>query len=41
MSQLDGKYLAALKQRYAKASKKERSKILDEYVETQYCPDTE
>ena len=30
----DAKYLASLKKRYKKASKKERSKILDEYVET-------
>jgi len=30
----DGKYLAALKKRYAKASKKERGQILDEYVQT-------
>lgn len=34
MSQPDDKYLASLKKRYAKATKKERSKILDEYVET-------
>jgi hypothetical protein len=34
MNQSDDKYLAALKKRYAKASKKERSQILDEYVET-------
>lgn len=30
----DAKYLARLKKRYAQASKKERGKILDEYVET-------
>ena len=30
----DAKYLASLKKRYKRASKKERSKILDEYVET-------
>ena len=30
----DAKYLASLKNRYRKASKKARSKILDEYVET-------
>lgn len=34
MSQPDDKYLASLKKRYAQATKKERSKILDEYVET-------
>jgi len=30
----DAKYLAALKKRYKKAGKKERGKILDEYVQT-------
>jgi hypothetical protein len=30
----DSKYLASLKKRYAKAGKKERGKILDEYVQT-------
>ena len=30
----DGKYLASLTKRYAKASKKERGQILDEYVQT-------
>jgi len=30
----DAKYLASLKKRYKKASKKERGKILDEYVQT-------
>jgi len=34
MTQPDTKYLNSLKARYAKASKKERSKILDEYVAT-------
>ena len=30
----EAKYLAALRKRYAKATKKERGKILDEYVKT-------
>src|SRR5512136_565864 len=30
----DSKYLDSLKERYAKASKKERGQILDEYVQT-------
>jgi hypothetical protein len=34
MSQTDEKYLARLRARYRKASKKERSAILDEYVKT-------
>jgi hypothetical protein len=34
MSQTDEKYLACLRARYSKASKKERSTILDEYVKT-------
>jgi hypothetical protein len=34
MSQTDEKYLAQLRARYRKASKKERSAILDEYVKT-------
>ena len=34
MGQTDDKYLALLKARYRKASKKERSAILDEYVRT-------
>ena len=34
MGQTDDKYLALLKARYRKASKKERSTILDEYVST-------
>jgi transposase InsO family protein len=37
MSQLDEKYLARLRERYRKASKKERSAILDEYVKTTQC----
>src|SRR5512137_99180 len=37
MSPPDDKYLAALKKRYAKATKKERGKILDEYVKTTGC----
>lgn len=37
MTPTDAKYLAALKKRYAKASKKERGKILDEYVQTTQC----
>ena len=37
MTQKDTKYLASLKARYAKASKKERSQILDEYVATTGC----
>jgi len=37
MSQLDANYLASLRARYAKASKKERTKILDEYVATTGC----
>ncbi len=34
MNQSDNKYLVSLKKRYAKAGKKERGKILDEYVQT-------
>jgi hypothetical protein len=34
MSQSDEKYLTALRKRYAKARKKERGQILDEYVQT-------
>ena len=30
----DAKYLASLKKRYKRATKKERGKILDEYVQT-------
>jgi len=37
MTQPDTKYLNSLKARYAKASKKERSKMLDEYVATTGC----
>lgn len=37
MSRSDAKYLVSLKARYAKASKKERGKILDEYVATIGC----
>lgn len=37
MSPTDAKYLAALKKRYAKASKKERGQILDEYTQTTQC----
>lgn len=37
MNQPDDKYLASLKKRYAKASKKERGRILDEYVQTTGC----
>jgi len=37
MSQSDAKYLASLKTRYTKATKKERSRILDEYVATTGC----
>lgn len=37
MSPPDDKYLAALKKRYAQATKKERGKILDEYVQTTGC----
>jgi hypothetical protein len=37
MSPTDAQYLAALRKRYAHASKKERGKILDEYVETTHC----
>ena len=37
MNPLDAKYLAALKKRYAKASKKERGQILDEYTQTTNC----
>jgi hypothetical protein len=37
MSRSDAKYLVSLKARYAKASKKERGKILDEYVATTGC----
>ena len=37
MSQPDASYLASLRVRYAKASKKERTKILDEYVATTGC----
>ena len=34
MSQSDDQYLDSLRKRYAKASKKERGQILDEYVQT-------
>ena len=34
MSQTEGKYLESLRKRYAKARKKERGQILDEYVQT-------
>ena len=37
MNQPDTKSLASLKARYAKASKKQRSQILDEYVATTGC----
>jgi hypothetical protein len=37
MSPSDAKYLAALKKRYAQASKKERGQILDEYTQTTQC----
>jgi len=37
MSQPDREYLESLKKRYAKATKKERGKILDEYVKTTSC----
>ena len=37
MTQPDTKYLNSLKARYAKASKKERTKMLDEYVATTCC----
>jgi hypothetical protein len=37
MSQPDLEYLKSLKKRYAKATKKERGKILDEYVKTTRC----
>ena len=37
MSQTDEKYLARLRERYRKASKKERSAMLDEYVKTASC----
>jgi len=37
MTQPDTKYLSSLKARYAKASKQERSKMLDEYVATTGC----
>jgi hypothetical protein len=37
MSQPDHEYLKSLKKRYAKATKKERGKILDEYVKTTGC----
>jgi len=37
MSQTDENYLARLRARYRKASKKERSAILDEYVKTTGC----
>jgi hypothetical protein len=34
MSQSDKQYIDSLKKRYAQATRKERSKILDEFVET-------
>ncbi|NTU65746.1 MAG: transposase, partial [Chloroflexi bacterium] len=34
MSQSEDKYLESLRKRYAKARKKERGQILDEYVQT-------
>ena len=34
MNQPDAKYIASLRKRYAQATKKERSQILDEYVKT-------
>ena len=37
MTQPDTKYLNSLKARYAKASKQERTKMLDEYVATTGC----
>ncbi len=37
MTTTDRKYLAALRQRYARASKKERGQMLDEYVRTTGC----
>ncbi len=37
MSRSDAKYLVSLQARYAKASKKERGKILDEYVAATGC----
>jgi hypothetical protein len=37
MSQIDDKYLNLLRARYCRASKKERSAILDEYVKTTGC----
>jgi hypothetical protein len=37
MGQPDLEYLQSLKKRYAKATKKERGKILDEYVKTTRC----
>ena len=37
MSQTDEKYLARLRERYRKGSKKERSAMLDEYVKTASC----
>jgi hypothetical protein len=37
VSQSDDQYLASLKKRYAKATKKQRSQILDEYVQTTGC----
>jgi hypothetical protein len=37
MSQPDHEYLKSLKKRYAQATKKERGKILDEYVKTTGC----
>jgi hypothetical protein len=37
MGQMDDKYLDLLRARYRRASKKERSVILDEYVKTTGC----
>ena len=37
MGQMDDKYLDLLRARYRRASKKERSAILDEYVKTTGC----
>ena len=37
MKTTDRKYLAALRKRYARASKKERGQMLDEYVRTTGC----
>ena len=37
MNQPDAKYIASLRKRYAQATKKERSQILDEYVKTTGC----